>query len=558
VKYNYIPRKILALRTKLKILKQMAKKGVIAAALLVTATGAGFAGYKFLHGDSQPNDLASVIPADAYFVTYISTEPEAWAKLRKFGTPEAQKIIGTQLTEFQQKVLAESKMDYVKDLQPWMGNVMVAALPNSDPKVTEPQFLIAIGVKDKLKALDFANKLKAQSKEPIKEIDYKGVKITDSGKGKSETFSALVNDELVISPQQHTLELAIDTAKGSPSLASKAGNDWFTGDTLQLKQPVMAFYMPDYAKSVKQLLASSKTPTAIDPFTMSQLEKVKSIGGGIEIDDAGIRMKMVSKNDGTLLSLPNTSSKAVSNFPADTFVFAGGSGISQIWTEVNKIAAAKPEMQQAFTQMRQGFTQSTQMDLDKDVFGWMSGEYSMGMIPVDKGITAQAGFGGAITIDSNDKAKTDATMTKLGDLAKGSRIAVEQRQVGGKSIVEWKVPGQGTVLSYGWLNDKSLLLTVGEGLMDKMVAPVGETLDRSSNFSTIISTMPQEKQSYMYFDMDRMMTLFNSKFAAMSPTPIPADVNAIVSSIRGVGMTSVQVDKTTNRFEGLLALKPAK
>ena len=195
----------------------MAKKGIIAAALLVTATGAGFAGYKFLHGESQPNDLASVIPADAYFVTYISNEPEAWSKLQKFGTPEAQKIISTQLPEFQQKVLAESKVDYVKDLQPWMGNVMVAALPNSDPKVTEPQFLIAIGVKDKLKALDFANKLKAQSKEPTKEIDYKGVKITDSGKGKGETFSALVNDELVLSPQQRTLELAIDTAKGAPS-----------------------------------------------------------------------------------------------------------------------------------------------------------------------------------------------------------------------------------------------------------------------------------------------------------------------------------------------------
>jgi hypothetical protein len=371
----------------------MAKKGIIAAVLLATAAGAGFAGYKYLHGESQPADLASVIPADAYFAAYISNQPEAWAKLQKFGTPAAQKIMTQQLTEFQQKVMSDSKLDYAKDLQPWMGNVMVAILPNSGDKAAEPQMLIAIGVKDKLKALDFANKLKAQSKEPIKEFDYKGVKITDAGKGKSETFSALINDELVVAPKQHSLELAIDTAKGSPSLASKSGNEWFKGDTLQLKQPVLAFYIPDYAKGVQQLLASGKMPVPIDAATLTQLKKIQSFGGGIAIDDAGIRMKLVSKTDGTLLSLPNTSAKTVSNFPADTFAFAGGNGLAQIWTETNKIAAAKPETQEMFTQMRQGFTKSTQLDLDKDVFSWMGGEYSLGMIPVSKGITAQAGFG---------------------------------------------------------------------------------------------------------------------------------------------------------------------
>jgi hypothetical protein len=162
----------------------MAKKGIIAAVLLVTAAGAGFAGYKYLHGDSQPGDLASVIPADAYFAAYVSNEPEAWAKLQKFGTPAAQKIITQQITAAQQKLLTESKLDYAQDLQPWMGNVMVAMLPNRDNKITEPQIIIAIGIKDKLKALDFANKLKAQSKDAIKEINYKGITITDSGQEK--------------------------------------------------------------------------------------------------------------------------------------------------------------------------------------------------------------------------------------------------------------------------------------------------------------------------------------------------------------------------------------
>jgi Protein of unknown function (DUF3352) len=306
------------------------------------------------------------------------------------------------------------------------------------------------------------------------------------------------------------------------------------------------------------LFKSGKQPIPIDSATLEQLKKIKSFGGGLAIDDTGIRLKLVSKTDGTTINLPNMSAKTVNNFPADTFAVAGGTGLAQIWTETNKILAAKPETQQLLTQMRRSFTQSTQLDLDKDVFGWMGGEYAVGMMPVSTGITAQAGFGGALTIDSTDKATTDNTMTKLANLAKGNGVSVEQRQVDGKAVTDIKIPGQGTLLSYGWLNDTSMLLAVGDGLMDKITTHSGESLVRSPNFSTILSTMPQEKQSYAYFDVEKMATLFQQKLVAVSQKAVPADVDALIGSVRGVGMTSVQVDKTTNQFEAVLALKPTK
>jgi hypothetical protein len=256
--------------------------------------------------------------------------------------------------------------------------------------------------------------------------------------------------------------------------------------------------------------------------------------------------------------LPNISAKTVTNFPADTFAFAGGTGLSQIWMETNKVLGAKPETQQLMTQMRQSFTKSTQLDLDKDIFGWMGGEYSLGMIPVTKGITAQAGFGGALAIDSTDKATTDNTMTKLTNIAKGYGLQTEQRQVDGKAVTDLKIPGQGAIVSYGWLNDKSMLLAVGDGLIDKVVTAPSESLDRSANFSTVLSTMPQDKQGYLYLNVEKISALFGQKLVAASAKAMPADVDALISSVRGIGMTSVQVDKTTNKFEAILALKPAQ
>jgi Protein of unknown function (DUF3352) len=538
----------------------MAKKEIAAAALLLASAGAGFAGYQYVYGGaSNPGDLAAVIPADAYAAAYISNEPEAWAKLEKFGNPAAQNIIKQQITEAQQKLLVQTKIDFGKDIQPWLGNTIIAVLPDAGSKSDKPHVLIAIGIKDKLKALDFANKLKEQSKEATKEFDYKGIKITDSGKGSGETFSAIVDDRLVIAPEQHSLELAIDTAKGQPSLASKAGNDWFKGDKLGLEQPIMAFYIPDYVLAVQQLLKAGKQPTALDAVTLTQLRKIQSFGGGIAIEDAGIRMKLVAKTDGTTLNLPKTSTKSISSFPAETFAVFGGTGLNQIWTETTKIASAQPATQQVFTQMRQSFTQSTQLDLDKDVFSWMGGEYTLGMMPVSQGMMAQAGFGGALTIDSTDRAVTDSTMTKLTNLAKGAGLSVEPRQVGSTQIIDVKAPmGQGTIFSYGWLSDKSLSLTIGDGLIDKIAINSGESIDRTANFTTALGAMPADRQSYAYIDIEKIFGLFNGKMGtAMMGKAIPADVNALITSVQGVGMSSTQPDRNTNQFEALLTLKPA-
>ncbi|WP_373539890.1 DUF3352 domain-containing protein [Chamaesiphon sp.] len=536
----------------------MANKGIGIAAALVVAAGAGFAGYKYIHsGESNPSDLAAVIPANAYMAAYISNEPETWAKLQKFGTPAAQRIITAQIKEAEQKFLSASKMDFNQDIQPWLGNTMVAILPDASGAIDKPHLLMAIGIKDKLKALDFANKLKAQSKEPTKKLDYKGIEITDSSQGRQETFSALVNDRLVVSSKRQTLELAIDTAQGQPSLASTAGSEWFKGDTLGLKQPIAAFYIPNYARSVEQFLSSNRK-IPIDATTLAQLKKLQSIGGGMAIDDTGIRMKLVAKTDGTTLNLPQTSAQAIANFPADTFTLIGGTGLSQIWTEVNQIVATQPETQQAIAQLRQSFTQSTQLDLDRDVFGWMGGEYAIGMMPVSTGLTAAAGFGGALTIDSTDRSITDNTMAKLTDLAKQSGISAERRQVGNSQFVDLKAPGgQGTVLTYGWLSDKTLVMGVGDGLVDKIVTRSGESIDRQPNFITAMGAMSAQKQSYAYIDIEKVFGLFNSKVGATMGRDIPPDVNAVLTSIQGLGMSSAQPDKNTSQFEALLTLKPA-
>jgi hypothetical protein len=142
-------------------------------------------------------------------------------------------------------------------------------------------------------------------------------------------------------------------------------------------------------------------------------------------------------------------------------------------------------------------------------------------------------------------------------LAKDAGLQTEQRQIDGKNITDLKGP-QGTYLSYGWLNDKSMYLSVGDGLLEKIAKPTGETLDRNANFTAALGTLPQDRQSYAYLDIEKISGLFGAKVALLSGKPIPPDVDAFISSVRGIGITSIQVDKNTYRSESLLSLKSAK
>jgi hypothetical protein len=69
--------------------------------LLIPAVGAAVvvagsvAAYMYLKGPSGDSSgalgSAKLVPSTALIATYITTDPQAWAKLQQFGTPEAQK-----------------------------------------------------------------------------------------------------------------------------------------------------------------------------------------------------------------------------------------------------------------------------------------------------------------------------------------------------------------------------------------------------------------------------------------------------------------------------------
>ncbi|MEH2282225.1 MAG: DUF3352 domain-containing protein [Nostoc sp.] len=520
-------------------------------------------------GSSDALGSAKVVPSTALMATYITTDSEAWAKLQQFGTPEAQKLVAKGLEDFNKQMFSDSNVSYEKDIKPWAGGVMIAVLPPNPVKQAQlnvpapniptnlqqkPNILIVVGIKDKLSALNFANKLKSQKGVKLQESDYQGQKIIETTQNGKPTYSVVLNNsQLVLAPEKQAVEKAIDTFKGQSSFASKEGASSILKG-VDVKNSLAQIYVPDYAGMVQQLTAGSPQAKQLPPQTLTQLKQIKSVVAGVGVDDAGVRVKAIANLDPQLNKFQYQSSPGniVGQFPADTFALISGNGISRGWEVLVEQSKDYPEMKQALEQAR-GQLKSVNIDLDKDIFSWMNGEFAFGAIPSNQGILASVGFGGALVFDTSDRKTAEATLIKLDTLAKTQQINIAKRNIAGKDVTEWQIPQQGALLAHGWLDQDTVFVAVGGPVAEAISNGKNPSLDTSDAFKAVTGSLQKPNGGYFYLDMDKTKTvpLINS-FVSSN-----ADTITILNSIRGIGFTATSPNKSISQLEMLLALKPS-
>lgn len=536
------------------------KKVVLSAIGAATVAAGGAAAYWYTGqgGAAGPEAIAKLVPDDALMAAFVSTDPQAWEKLQQFGTPEMQQAAAQQLETLQQEMLSDTKIDLKQDLS-WAGDTMIAILPAAaDNNNPDPDLLMVVGIQDKMAALRFAQKLEGQPGVETEEQDYKGVKIKGTTQDETTTYIAVLGDYLVVSPDRPAVERSIDTHQGAPSLAAQSAD--LLKQDLDLPDPLARFYVPAYPEVMQELLASNSS-LPLPPTALDQLQQVESLVGGIGVDPAGIRIKAQTNLDPkAALALKPASGEIVAQFPTDTLALVSGTGIDQYWSQLVQQANSTSEAQLLVGGMRQMAKSQLQLDLDREVFGWMDGEFALGLLPAKQGFLAQTGFGSAIVLDTSNRKQAEATLQKLDQLAESYSLKVSQRQVKNQPVTEWAVPGQGALLGHGWLDQDSLFVTIDSSLSDVLVNKPGKSLPESESFKALTTAMPKQNLGYVYVNLEQMMPVFNQlQLVSQSDQSAQAsEMDMVLGSMRGVAMTWTQPSQTSTQMDLLLSLKSAQ
>ncbi|MDJ0717933.1 MAG: DUF3352 domain-containing protein [Prochloraceae cyanobacterium] len=534
---------------------------IIVGAVVIAAFGGGYLYFRSLLGGKAltPVEAARLVPQNALLAGYVSTDSETWYKLESFGTPEAKKLIDeikAKLEQNSQEKAITQNINYEEDIQPWLGNMMLAALPS---QTKEAKFLLVVGIKDKVAAAKFMDKFKQELQDSIEISQYKGIPIIKVESKSEGTFNiAILDDKMVVSPENKTVEKAIDTYKGGASFADKKGAKEILTQTSIDNNTLFQLYVPDYSGLLKQLMQASGENPATFKSIQKELNYVDSMLISLRIEEnRGILMQSVAKYNSNFKfpKYPEISGKILSKIPGDSLLLISGGGISQTWSWLREQFEENPDLKQSLDIAKVSLKAETDLDLDRDIIGWMDGEFAISILPSNR---QPAFISGAMVITTSERSIAENTLDTIEGLAKSKGVVVKDTNFAGKEVTEYQDALEGqVVLAYGWLDDRSLAISMGDEA-DKIISlKSSDSLAQNPDFQTITSNLPKKNLGYFYinfkevnFTIDRLSNTYGQ--------PVTPEAKAILNSIKGIAAVNTMVDSSTVQQDLLIELVTSK
>ncbi len=528
--------------------------------IAVVTLGVGVVGLSLIQGrwrTYDPVQSAQLIPEDTLMAVFVSPNPQALHQLQEFGNPQTRQLITRNLHQIKQASLTNTRLNFDRDLRSWMGGVMVGLLPSESQEL---DLLMVVGIKDPVRAWMFKRKFNQQPNLQQIQRDHRGVTITEYIESGGRRYHvAVVDRHVVVAAKRSPVKQAINTILGEPALAEKPGIVQTFLESAAVENPLGAALIFDSQILIEQLLNSSDPPTTGSLKILSQFQPLQSAVIAVGVEPEGVRVKVVSQFEPkTGLSPQNRRlTSLISRFPGETVAFIQGQGIDRIWSQLLKLAPDNDDAAQWVNQVRQGL-QSINLDADKDVLGWMDGDFALGAISSDEGILAPFGLGGVLILETSDRISAVGMLDQLDATIANSTppIDIQQRRIAEIEVTEWRDPQQGTLFGHGWLTDELLFIAFGEPVIEVMTQLPQSPLLENPQFKAITGSLPQPNLSYIYLDIEQLISWATSYLLAAPAAALQPNLITLLTSIEGVGVSVIYSDQSRGEVEMLLMLEP--
>lgn len=509
----------------------------------------------------SPLESGKLVPGEAIMATFVSPTPNALSELQNFGTPETQALIVQGIQGFQRQSLAGTKINFNRDIQPWIGGVMVALLPPEPLKpASDPQLLMVVGIKNQWKAWHFAQKLKASPDLQSQQTSYQGINLSHyTEKSGKQYHVAVVNDQLVIAAHPEPVKRAIDTFRGAPSLLSLSGNADLFFKSVNLSHPLITVLIADSDRFTKEIMATWPDASRLSLSSSSSLKSIQSVVLGVGVEPEGLRLKAMAqfRPDAQISQNQPEFGEMLNRFPAETLAFVNSHDLHQLWLQFLSLGKNNPPLENLTRQIRLGL-QAIDLDADTDVFGWMDGEFALGAIASEKGVLAALGLGGVLLIETSDRPAAERMLNKLDAIIANSNppINIEQNVLAGVEVTEWNDPKQGTLFGHGWLSSNLMFVAFGGPVVEAITQKPQHPLNQSQQFQSISKFLPSPHHSYVYLDMEKITGWAMGYLLASPAISLQPNRMMMLNSIRGLGISATFPDVSTVEVEMVLVLKP--
>ncbi|MBW4440484.1 MAG: DUF3352 domain-containing protein [Plectolyngbya sp. WJT66-NPBG17] len=486
----------------------------IAVSLLLVAT-IGFSWIfaqsplSLLKGSSQSSPTAAMfVSKQAPVIASLLVNPDRLESLRQVGTkPSDRATTRREFEQFKQGILGKSELDYRRDVQPWLGDEITAAITTLDIDRDEANgkaagYLLALATKDTERSREFLQvfwQKRAIAGTDLAFDDYKGTKIIY---GKVETESVPMTVATAIVGRQYVL------FANSPKVLRDAINN-VQAVELNLE------HSSEYQQAIAALdrgrigVVFANLPQLAELNGQEITETASSAAISLGLDRKGLIAETAIIRDGTEANSMKQPVDALKYVPAIAPISASGINLDQLWSGLSSDGAVSKWVNSPIGALGKRWN----LDLPQDIFNWVKGEYALALMP--KSETLDWVFVADKTADPG----AETAIARLDELGKAQGITTGTIQIGDQPVSVWTRLGSADaakkidaeVVGVHTTIDKYEIFTTSMDAMNTVLNAKKNVLANSKTFDQAIAVLQKENAGYLYLDWETAQTILEKQ-----------------------------------------------
>ncbi len=557
--------------------------GLIAIGVVLLLIGAG--GFYWITANSplkiltagagQSPQAALFVPRQAPAMVSLLVNPnDLQSFLQVVAAPGQRRQARAEFTQFQQSLLADTGLEYQRDIQPWLGQEVTFAITTLDvdrdlENGKQPGYLLAIATQNPEQSREFLQvfwQKRAIAGTDLSFEQYKGVKLIynevpvkaegrgQKAGGKKSGFvvsaqpnggrsqksgdvrspyallpspslaSAVVGDQFVLFANDvRVLRDAITNVQAAE--LNLAGASFYQQALQTLTQPKIGLTFVNLPGVSGWLATEAITPAPAADKPAVPKAPAQTLVMALQLAREGLIAETATVGDSKIAIAPTLSKPvaALNYIPATSPIAAGGTNLNQLWQELSTTLTHYDSVSQLVNQALQDLEQQRKINLPKDIFNWVTGEYALAQVPTPENATAPRRTAGKkrkvaadplpadwVFVAERDSSTTaTAAIAHLDDLAKQQGYSVGTVALGEQTVSAWTqlTPGnraaktlaaevQGVHTTIG----KYELFASSLAAMEQALAVADDTLVQNAQFQAAIAPFEHPNNGYLYLD----------------------------------------------------------
>ena len=488
-----------------------------------------------LNGGPTTTPAAAVfVSKQAPLLASMLVNPDRIEALRQvFATPAERSRSHAEFEQIKKSLLANTNLDYSRDIQPWIGDEITFAIatPDIDRDRNNGQqmgFLLALSSQNadrSQKFLDSYWKKQSIATKAVKSEQYKGIQLTYKKLPTLNQNSQTISPLNRLSLPSSSLPSSFATALISDSSDLKNNHNFvlFANDLKVLRDAIDNLEVtnlnlnnsPEYQKALQQL-TQGKIALGFINIPQPETEKnpqvsLNSLGVAVGVNRRGLvaQTALVTSRESTTIPKLSEPVQALQYIPSASPFAVASTDLNNFWTDLSSTVATNPEVSKLADRTLADIQTAWGLNLPQDIFNWVKGEYALAVLP---GLSNSSDW----IFAAETSADSQKAIARLDEIARSKEYSIGSFTLRNQKITAWTQLT--TNPNYGNENKrksaieteaKGVRATVGkyeifttsvEAMDEALKAAETGSLVANQDFQTSIEQLPTFNDGYFYLN----------------------------------------------------------